>query len=114
MLFGNHGGDGGGIGRPLEGVAQSLENRRNIKMPDFQNTERLQYQNAYCRQPGNQIADHHHRLAVVTVHQHTGKIGKRDPYVVMLSGINRLVYLNCAAEFRVCLIELAAALRDLS
>ena len=48
------------------------------------------------------------------VHQHTGKIGKRDPYVVMLSGINRLVYLNCAAEFRLCLIELAAALCDLS
>src|SRR2546427_445373 len=31
---------------------------------------------------------------LLPVHQHTGQVGKRNPYVVVLSGINRLVDLD--------------------
>jgi len=70
LLLGHHGGDGGGIGGPLERIPQPNNGIHKIKMPDFQVAGGEQKQDGKRPQPGSQVADRHHQLAVVTVHHH--------------------------------------------
>ena len=71
----DHRADGGRIGRPLKRISQPLEDCRCVKMPNFQHTQRLQNQDGNRCQPGGKVTDHHHQLAVVSVHQHACKRG---------------------------------------
>ncbi len=77
LLFGDHGADGRGIGRPLEGVADAVQRGGDVEMPELQPAQGKQDENAAGGDDRDQVADHHHQLAVVAVHHHPGK-GRHD------------------------------------
>ena len=73
MLFGDHGADGGRVSRPLEGVANPVEHRRDVQVPELQLPKREQDKNTAGRNDGGQVADHHHQFAVIAVYHHAGE-----------------------------------------
>ena len=55
---------------PLEGIAESVDDRCDIQMPDLQRAEHLQNKDSSRGKDRGQVADHHHQLAVMPIHHH--------------------------------------------